>query len=296
LAELVQPEDKYLWEIWHNGKRIDKRETLLYGRIFLPSSSLQALYLRHLSPSRLLRLSCVSNPNVPNSSSILAVLQQNRARYSLEYLYSTDSSLLGIRGLYNFKTDERDTSMTSNKVQKPALHHHGRLSAGGELYFSPINKSGGMSTAVRFSTLPSHSGFPYTLTMTLNPLMGNISSSYAVKACEDVSFCSRFNFNFYSYESDVQMGMELWRRKRSDVDSAWAEDLVRTAWKNRSESEAKQHESESVLKARVDQDCKIGVLWEGRMNDLLISAGVSVDLKNRTQLIKTVGLEVSYSS
>ncbi|KAF2156637.1 mitochondrial distribution and morphology protein 10 [Myriangium duriaei CBS 260.36] len=309
LGELVRSDDSFLWELWHKGKRIDKKDTLLYGRLFLPSSTLQALYLRHISPTRLLRLSCVSDAGLPNGGSILALLQQDCGKYSTEYLYSTDSALLGFRGLYNFGFDPRKSiaepdgdEIASNSSIYPLLsgsdHHHGRLSAGGELYFSPLNKSGGVSTAVRFTTLPSHPGFPYTMTLTLNPLMGSISSSYAVQAMSDLALCSRFSFNFYSYESDVQLGMEMWRRKLFDANTAWARRMLRPEWQSQPSIAAAPHldDFDSVLKAKIDQRWKIGLLWEGRINELLVSVGAGLDLKNRDRLLGSIGVEVSYSS
>ncbi|GAM88912.1 hypothetical protein ANO11243_069460 [Dothideomycetidae sp. 11243] len=308
LAELARTEDSFFWELWHKGKRVDKKDTLLYGRLFLPSSTLQALYLRHISPTRLLRLSCVSDAGLPNGGSILALLQQDSGKYSTEYLYSTDSALLGFRGLYNFGFDPRkivagsatDETTTRPVVAYPLLsgsdHHHGRLSAGGELYFSPLNKSGGVSTAIRFTTLPSHPGFPYTMTLTLNPLMGSVSSAYAVQATNDLAFCSRFNFNFYSYESEVQLGMEMWRRKTHDASIAWARRMLRPEWKHDPNGPAYLEDFESVLKARVDQRWRIGLLWEGRINELLVSAGAGLDLKKRDRLLGSIGVEISYSS
>jgi distribution and morphology protein 10 len=201
ICELRRPDETYLWEIWQAGRRVDKKDTLLYGRLYLPTSTLEALYLRRLSPSRLLRLSCVSDSALPNGGSILAQLQNDHAKYSTEYLFSTDSCLMGVRGLYNFGLDPRSIprSVSSRGNVVPLDPQFGRLSAGAELYFSPLNKSGGVSTGIRFTTLPSHTAFPYTMALTLNPLMGNISSSYAVKAGSDLALSSRFDFNIYSY-------------------------------------------------------------------------------------------------
>lgn len=308
LPELRRPDESYLWEIWHRGKRIDKKDALLYGRLYLPTSTLEALYLRRLSPSRLLRLSCVSDSALPNGGSILAQLQNDYGKYSTEYLYSTDSSLLGIRGLYNFGLDPRTIprTVTSRGQIVPIEPQFGRLSAGAELYFSPLNKSGGMSTGIRFTTLPSHSGFPYTMALTLNPLMGNISSTYAVKAGTDVALSSRFDFNIYSYESDVQVGMELWRRKAADQGEAQSPDAKGLPRSNEHVIEPKlfqpvklqnkTEEVDSVLKARVNQNWRIGVLWEGRIKELLVSLGADLDFKRRDNILGSVGLEVSYSS
>lgn len=188
---------------------------------------------------------------------------------------------------------------------------NGRFSAGAEMYYGLLNKSGGMSTGIRFTTLPSHSGFPYTMTLTLNPLMGNLSSTYAVKAGRSLALCSQFDFNFYSYESELQVGMELWRRRSVPLDNfQWVHrklqksegwvvsksipvlgDKVRDV-----EDEYSDGNTPGVLKARVNQDWGIGFLWEGRIKELLYTCGVNIDIKRREQIFRGVGLEIQYSS
>lgn len=130
--------------------------------------------------------------------------------------------------------------------------------------------------------------------------MGNVSSSYAVKAGQDLALCSRFNFNFNSYESDVQFGMELWRRKIPETGADWARKMIRDGWHSAGESvlvkTGSGDEYDGVLKAKVDQNWKIGILWEGRVKELLVSIGAGLDLKRRDRVLGNVGLEVSYCS
>ncbi|EMD88045.1 hypothetical protein COCC4DRAFT_175504 [Bipolaris maydis ATCC 48331] len=290
--ELRRPDEQWWWEVWHAGQRIDRRDTLLYGRIFLPQSRLEALYLRRLTPTRQLRIAAVSDSNLNNGGTILTLLQNDFGKYSTEYMYSTDSALMGVRGLYNFGSDPRVSPM------EPVVGGHtepayGRFSAGAELYYGILNKSGGISTGLRFATLPNHSGFPYTMTLTLNPLMGNISSTYAVKAGPNLALCSRFDFNFYSYESELQLGCELWRlRNTTDID--WAVKKLRTDWKRPTDSPT--DEVSGVLKAKVDQDWRVGVLWEGKIKELLFTLGASLDLKKREQIFRSIGVELQYAS
>ena len=264
----------------------------MYGRIFLPQSRLEALYLRRLGPSRQLRIAAVSDSNLNNGGTILALLQNDFGKYSTEYMYSTDSALMGVRGLYNFGPDPRvaPTEPTAVEQMEPV---HGRFSAGAELYYGILNKSGGISTGVRFTTLPNHPGFPYTMTLTLNPLMGNLSSTYSVKAGSSLALCSRFDFNFYSYESELQLGCELWRR-RNTADTDWAVKKLRPGWKRPTVSP--DDDVSGVLKAKVNQDGQIGVLWEGRIKELLFTLGASLDLKKREQIFRSVGVELQYSS
>lgn len=88
---------------------------------------------------------------------------------------------------------------------------NGRFSAGGEIYYGLLNKSGGVSVGGRFQTLPTHHGTPLTATLTFN-LLGHVSATYAVTS-GDCTLASCFGFNMYSYESDWAVGMELWNRR-----------------------------------------------------------------------------------
>jgi mitochondrial distribution and morphology protein 10 len=293
LLELQKPDEPHWREIWQGGRRADKKDALLYGRLYLPTGTLEALYLRRISPIRLLRLNCVSDGSLPDGGTILAVLQNDHGKYSTEYLYSTDSALVGVRGLYNFGYDPRfpDHQPSTRPPAHPWDHQNGRLSAGAEAYFSPLNKSGGVSCGLRFTTLPIHTGFPYTMTLTINPLMGNLSSTYAVKAGRYLALCSRFDFNVYSYESEVVVGMELWNRKQNSPEVAWAKKMLRSGW-----TKGEEDEVNGVLKARMDNHGKVGLLWECRVKELLVSLGAGFDLKQRERMLGSVGVEVSYSS
>ncbi|CAF9932413.1 MAG: Mitochondrial distribution and morphology protein 10 [Alectoria fallacina] len=315
LQDLRQPDEPWWWEIWHQGKRIDRREALLYGRLFLPRSTLEALYLRRLSPKTQLKISCVSDSRLPNGGTILAHLQHDAAKHNTEYIYSTDSALFGVRGLYNFGPDppstpplfeaSRDSTIsTANEavalatVQTPS-QPHGRFSAGGEIYYGLLNKSGGISTGLRFATLPSHTGFPYTMTLTLNPLMGNLSSTYSVLASPLLALSSRFDFNVYSYESELQIGTELWRQKEkgttSREDLNWARlKLGQKILEGRSKDP--ENDMAGCLKARIDQRGGLGLLWEGRVKELLYSCGATIDLKGGENMMRSFGVEVQYSS
>jgi distribution and morphology protein 10 len=51
-----------------------------------------------------------------------------------------------------------------------------------------------------------------------------------------------------------------------------------------------------VLKARVDQSWNIGLLWEGRVKEMLFTLGSSIDMKRKDQPFRAIGLELQYSS
>ncbi|KAL8857528.1 MAG: hypothetical protein Q9178_005856 [Gyalolechia marmorata] len=324
LHPLRAPDLPWWWEIWRAGRRIDTRDALLYGRLYLPNSTLEALYLRRLSPTSQIKISAVSDSRLPNGGSVLALLAQDKGKWSTEYMYSTDSALLGVRGLYNFGPDPRAAksnilSPAVEEVSSAALltskgnmgskdriarlepEQVSQFSAGAEVYYGLLNKSGGMSTGVRFATLPAHTGFPYTMTVTLNPLMGNLSSSYSVRAGDLLSLSSRFDFNVYSYESEVVMGMELWKLKdgvgRSERQAEGGDGTMERGRRTGALGESDDMGAiAGCLKARIDQRGSVGLLWEGRVKELVYSCGASIDLRGGKDMITGVGLEVQYSS
>jgi distribution and morphology protein 10 len=178
-----------------------------------------------------------------------------------------------------------------------------------------------MSTGLRFSTLPaatelpsssspsstSHptpiSTFPYTLTLTLTPITGSLSTTYSLRASPNLSFSSRFGFNVYSWESEMVAGCELWRRAAKSTTPAddgleWARRKMRLhdfsaplpgspspspllSDPVQPEAAIKADESsdeagDSVIKLRIDQSWNVRLLWEGRVKELLVSAGVGL--------------------
>ncbi|KXH28871.1 hypothetical protein CSIM01_03521 [Colletotrichum simmondsii] len=346
--------------------------SLLYGRLYLPESMLEALVVKRISPALQLQLSAVSGKFLRNGGTVLGLAQYDVGRYAIEGLGSSDGGLLGFRGAYNFGGDTEDIQALRSggklggHTDEAKERIYGRFSAGGEIYYGLLNKSGGVSFGGRFATLPEHRGTPLTATMTINPLMGNISASYAVVAGKHCSLATRMDFNVYSYESDWSVGMELWRKNltRNLEPALSAESFVK---KDRSfqaklewrlddelpeapklqprlvvEEPAQERENKprersfqakmewrlddpavdgtkeaaaalaadagtaaeskgadeygSVIKARLDQNMKIGVLWEGRVKSLLFSLGSAIDLRKLDSPFRTVGVEIQFSS
>lgn len=344
-----------------------RKPTLLHATLALPPpSTLTALYARRLNPYTLLSLSVnsqsVTTPGTsgPPPATVLAHLQRDTGRYSVEGLGSTDNGLLGFRGLWNFGVspsaselrelnDDQGlrsiegspsvpippaaidslSSYYSRLSSKPSL-----LSAGAEFYYSPFSHVIGLSTGLRFTTLASHiaahdpvpndtnfsrskplagtsaalsnvlltpsnvvhSSFPYTMTLTLTPLTGSLSSTYSVKPSPNLALSSRFDFNVYSWESQYVLGAEIWRKNKRqqtvpminpDGSMTWPE-TDPTAWaryrardwfspaEQALKDERKELEEENVVKLRVDDGWNMKALWTGKIKSLLVSAGVSV--------------------
>lgn len=299
------------------GNEAKRKATLLHASLHLPPpSTLYALFLRRISTNMQLSLAVCSTQGPPQSksapqASILTQLSHDTGKYSNEYLFSTDNALFGWRGLWNFGPDPRYT-----RDVPPPLS---LLSAGAEAYYSPISSLIGMSTGLRFTTLPAAteiqqssspsntrtpiSTFPYTLTLTLAPIVGSLSTTYSLRASPNLAFSSRFGFNVYSWESEMVAGCELWRQTKkssssSDDDLEWArrkmrmhdfgvslpgspaspllEDPARPEGPVGSSAHNEAETSDSVIKLRIDQSWNVRLLWEGRVKELLVSAGVGL--------------------
>ncbi|WWC88282.1 uncharacterized protein L201_003189 [Kwoniella dendrophila CBS 6074] len=188
---------------------------------------------------------------------ILLSLQHDTGRYSGEYTYSLQDGMFGLRGLYNFGWQPQDiknvilnTNYSHNgntitvvkeetvdgekdgekRIDEEEMMEgglKGRFSAGGEVYFSAKQRSFGISTGVRFTTLPQSPNGPLaspptTLTLLYNPLIGFLSSAYSAQVSPTVALSTRFGVNVYSYESDLSIGGEWWigrRRGKRDLSS-----------------------------------------------------------------------------
>ncbi|KAI1143623.1 hypothetical protein F5Y05DRAFT_1644 [Hypoxylon sp. FL0543] len=360
------------------GSGVLRKDSLAYGRLYLPASMLEALWIRRISPALQFQLSAVSDQTLRNGGTMLGMVQYDEGRYAVEGLGSTDGGLLGVRGLYNFGGDvgqlnapAQATASNGTGGNGERERIYGRFSTGAELYYGTLNKSGGMSFGARFATLPTHKGTPLTATMTINPLMGTISWTYAVMAGTNCSLATKMDFNVYSYESDWAVGMELWRKKgawsiNSELEEAEAlvlgkptyersfqakmewrlDDPLPTAgpstdatpdatadlaevippptaviqpkkkersfqakmeWRlddpdveptatSSANEDGGDDEYSGVLKARLDQHLRVGLLWEGRVKSLLFSLGSSIDLRRLDSPFRTLGLEVQFSS
>lgn len=302
------------------------------------------MVVRRFTPALQVQLSAVSERSLRNGGTLLGLIQYDKRKYGVEGLASTDGGLLGVRGLYNFGGDASSsamnppvgTSASENNGNGPSVEKeriYGRFSAGAELYYGTLNKSGGMSLGARFATLPAHRGTPLTATLTINPLMGNINATYAVLAREYCSLATKMEFNVYSYESEWAVGVELWSNRRpagfllGATDPADQVEAVEPAreppkrskersfqakmeWRlddpepepqgpmagEKSPDASPKEEYKGVLKARFDQNFRFGLLWEGRVKSLIFSLGTGVDMRRLGEPFRSLGLEIQYSS
>ncbi|KAF8309235.1 mitochondrial distribution and morphology protein 10 [Clavulina sp. PMI_390] len=370
-------------EQWLNGERVDTRDYLLYGRYYIPSARLDALYTTRLTPTLQALISVISDPSsgpiyvtrakggggLGGANNVMAYLQHDTGRWSTEYTWSADDGMWGARVLHNFgklagEEDERERGASRGTGGEKRVDEEdamegglrGRFSAGAEFYVSLKEKSAGVSTGVRFTTLPDpaptsstssdptspsspspseYTQPPTTLTATFNPMMGHISTAYAARVSKDLSLCSRFDFNMYSYESEWAMGAEWWvrrglRKVESELEGAVnsveplggvepgevaaltvssSPQMMLISTPSPSLSAPftasgngangvppKTGEVQGVVKARMSTSSNISLMWEGRIGKTLIGLGVSADFSNRSKPISTMGLELAYFS
>ncbi|UZJ54882.1 hypothetical protein CBS101457_004202 [Exobasidium rhododendri] len=319
-------------EVFQGGKRVDRRDYLLYGCMHIPSARVDALFTTRLSPTWQLLMTAISMPPrpsrpsshthglsekssdpsvsttasqtasvsglLPGATNLQINLQRDTGRWFSEYSYSVDDGLLGFRVLHNLghvglqnealnatgstfpeergKKEERvDEENALDSVVGGGLQ--GRFTVGAEVFFSPLEKSAGVSTGVRFTTLPDNtvpltSGSftttnglimtdpqsqltqpPTTITATLNPMMGHLSTAYAARMTRDIVACSRFDFNVYSYDSDLTLGAEYWLHSTSSASSNSSEESST----ERIESHLDTSKLRAPLQSAADADRKL---------------------------------------
>ena len=134
------------------------------------------------------------------------------------------------------------------------------------------------------------------MTLTVTPLMGQISTSYAIKASPYSTFCSRFNFNLYSYESELVVGCELWQRRQpTRVASKVPQPSTFLTAVELTDSQTEDPVT-GVLKARFGSNFDLGFVWEGRFRNLIFSLGATLDLLKASGPVKNVGCEITYTA
>jgi distribution and morphology protein 10 len=86
-------------------------------------------------------------------------------------------------------------------------------------------------------------------------MMGHISAAYAARVSRDLSMCSRFDFNVYSYDSEWTMGAEWWMRRAASTHEDELEPSLAPAEKSSVPHPQESHDTPSdirgVVKARL---------------------------------------------
>lgn len=148
---------------------------LLYGRFYLPTRRLDALYSTRLSPTLQASIAAISQPlsTIPpelqgrrgDPSNIMINLQHDVGKWCTEYTYSAEDSMWGVRFLHNFgrlasstgEANDNGSSSTNgngNRIDVKRVDEEdpvagglkGRVSIGAEFYFSAKERSAGGSS------------------------------------------------------------------------------------------------------------------------------------------------------
>lgn len=308
-----------------HGPSIPARPLLLYGRMYFPGLALEAMIIKRISTNTQLLIKCVNNPMVEKGGTLVLYLQNNAPKFSKEFIYSTNEALLGLRCLYNFG-HLRDHSFN----QIIPKFDNSVFSVGTEIWYAALSMSPGLLTSFRYSTRSTTTGKPLTMTLSCNPIIGQISSTYNVKTSVASTFCSKYDFNFYSYASNLSLGFELYNYSQkpalfkpsierpslpthpvinpirntengflidpniiANTEARADNDGVMGAF----QSMVNASDFSSVLKASTSvNDQVIKILWEGRVKDFLISTGVRVGMNqaNKPEVLR-FGVAFSYA-
>ncbi|CUS20754.1 LAQU0S01e13916g1_1 [Lachancea quebecensis] len=176
--------------------------SLWYGRMYYPTSTLEAMLVSRSSAQTQFVAKCISS--LANASVLTLYWQKDSGQNCQEWIASTNEGLLGYRILHNF--------VGSQSKLNTSLYNDSSLSVGGELWFGVLNTTPACSTTLRYCTHSANTGKPLTLTLSWNPLFGHVSSTYSVKTSSGATFSSKYDFNLYSIESNLSFGCDLWRR------------------------------------------------------------------------------------
>ena len=224
-AEFLQP------ELWQPAKQNRVAgDMLLYGGFHVPTSCVEGVFAMRLAPAWQLLVTALSTPPMypvaglmrrlnmpapgtgvllprpPGSTDLQLTLQHSTGRSCSEYSYSVDDALWGLRVL--------------------GARPDGRLSFGAELFFSATEKSAGLSMGMRYAApeglfagdAARVGPMPAVATLTLNPMMGHLRAAYAARVGDDLSLCTRYDFNVFSYLSDLTLGAEYSIRDAQETD------------------------------------------------------------------------------
>lgn len=184
-------------EEWQAGERVDTRglcngngilrtiltdiiriDYLLYGRFYLPTGRLDALYSTRISPTLQALVAAISDPpsNVPaelrgrsgDVSNIMLNLQNDVGKWCTEYTWSAEDGMWGVRVLHNFgrlgvppveASDDNEKAKSRVGVKRVDEEDavegglKGRVSVGAELYFSAKERSAGGQLCMRYPLL-----------------------------------------------------------------------------------------------------------------------------------------------
>lgn len=199
-------------------------------------------------------------------------LQYDNDKSSTEFSFTSDGALFGLRYLNH-------------------IGRYGKWAVGGELYYTAQENSGGLSLGSRYtpwsSSMPSSkeqhlSNSDTVITFTFNPMMGHVSTGYTTSLTPSTTVASRYDFNVYSFDSDLALGIEYCpSRPNSNQASSQGADGM-----------GGDGAGDQLLKLRIGVNQGLGFIYQERFGKMLLRLGVMTELSK--SLKRSIGLEVRY--
>lgn len=178
--------------------------SLYLGRLYYPSSVLEAMMIKRLSPYTQMTVKCISSTTRGSNLNFWTFYWQHYKGHNCqECVFSSNDGLCGYRILHNVTT--------SPSKFNSSLYNNSSLAVGAELWLSLGSLNPGCSTSLRYCTHSAYTGRPLTLTFTWNPLFGHVSSTYSAKTTSNSTFTTKYDFNLYSTEANLSFGCEFWK-------------------------------------------------------------------------------------
>lgn len=319
-----------------NGARDQRRPSLFYGRFFLPQSQLEALVVKRITAAIQVQLSAVSAQYLRDGGTLLGLAQYDVGQYAFEGLASSDGGLLGLRGIYNFGGDaasgatdtvgERERIYgrfsTGGEIYYGTLNKSGGISLGTRFATLPAHRGTPLSATLTVNPLMGNLAASYavvagkqcSLATRMEFNVFSYESTWAVgmelwrkpmrridvpKPQRDVDGDNSAQIWRPPIERSFQAKLE-WRLDKADSKPTMiatpAPERILSLAKTSAAGKGGDDEYAGVLKARLDQNMRIGVLWEGRVKSLLFSLGSGIDLRRLDKPFRTLGLEIQFSS
>ncbi|KAJ1864862.1 Mitochondrial distribution and morphology protein 10 [Coemansia sp. RSA 2703] len=221
------------WEIGkpdtkHNDSSSSvSKDYMMVAQMYPSLSSITGSYISQRSPTSELTISGVSVAGAHPDLQLIAQYAVNKRRWSSETILATSGKLIGLRSRYNFGNVEAldkaayayycGTDDDARRVLREKTH--GRFSIGSEVYYGAQDSSGGVSVGAQYRyDLPLFS----ELTCVLNPIMGHLSLAWMQQLRPQFCAAARYDFNVYSLNSELAMGVEWQLDHNSIIKAGWS--------------------------------------------------------------------------
>ncbi|KAJ3071402.1 Mitochondrial distribution and morphology protein 10 [Podochytrium sp. JEL0797] len=159
--------------------------SILYGRLF-EDCRLEALVAQNIGKDNLLVVSAISAWETDSHSHLEAQYIHNHKDWCADVSYSSTDNVLGASCL----------------LKVPYTN----WSAGAELIYTAAEKSGGISLGAKWVKVHER-GVSSILTFLSNPMMGYMNTTYTATIRPDWIMSTSYDFNTYSYNSDLAVGV-----------------------------------------------------------------------------------------